>query len=639
MKTKLTVSLVLVVLLTALLGSVMASITGGIAAVNAKKQIIYYDFATQEKKNLLDGIPGAFCDGQFAIDNGRTVLIWQQAGKFFIRKLPNGIPVELLGQIQDARKIAVSSQGTHNLKGIKISFEFTKAGTSWVQVPPTDNLYRSWVGGRRERMPYADWPMFIKLHDTCNAIHISNVDVNVVHADSIMSASAAILRHRISDAFACGNLVEYPPTLQFKTDRASYGADQEPPVSMMRGSGYLLDPFNYFSAYGPSGMLKLTIDDSFPRFSIKREAFLGRWSLNPTNEKNQLFAYVLKTKAGCKIGILGRNEVPLANLGHIRGNDLKRKPGIYEIQGALDECQGVFWKPDGSLTVLSKNRLFSLSGEEISAGIEASGIANPPDRRGPPVPIANVFSIKPTLVANGIEGYDIWWVSNDAFIFRGADGGLYTWEKGETELILKSVPAEFSYCNPTADMNAQTLATASDPNGQTVEMKGEEFSSGGGTAEMDGEEFCIAGSAGIYTAIIIEKSSAKGRFVASALYIKVAGFHKQEDLEYALLKPDEIHPWQIVDPKAFAYTKGAPEQKKGKLQGFIRIQLNQPISLRRGNSCSALELTGSTAEKKAGSRVYTNTNKMKYDVQNWNDSSKLRIASRISSGEKTTSLK
>lgn len=81
-------------------------------------------------------------------------------------------------------------------------------------------------------------------------------------------------------------------------------------------------------------------------------------------------------------------------------------------QVSLGICEGLAWKWDGTLTYLSEGNLYSLDGK---------------------------------LIAKDLNATKVIWVDSSRFIFRTVSGLLELWDNGKIELLLNSVPAEFSY--------------------------------------------------------------------------------------------------------------------------------------------------------------------------------------------------
>jgi len=589
---------------------------GGIV-YKENREILYYDFFTKKTTNLLDGLKGAFCDGQFAISDNGAILIWVQQGKCFKRDLPKGEAHEVLGDFSAKRKLAISSQGVHNTNNVKISFEYAKPGMAWTEVPRDSDMFMLWVREGSGRAPYANWPMYVKMPDTCRAIQVSDL---------------MALNNRVSDAIACGNVAEFPPTMQFKTNYESYGTRQEPPVSMTIKPRMILSPLEKQISYGPLGILTLTMEDAFLRFSIKREAFFGCWSKNPVNDDNQFFACIYKTPFGWgPIEIRGKCEA--SGLGHLRGADFKKKPGIYEIEMLTKaECKGLSWKPDGSITILVGKKLFCFDGESIRKGMENSGTANHPDKKiKSHLPIGTVFSIKPELVADEIDGDSVWWVSDNAFIFRGSDGGLYHWKNKETKLVRESVPLEFFHCNPYSDdPNAQTLVTTAD-----TEKKEGCVPLGNDSCSIKMNEETVLRLSGISVVWTAEKNPrAQGGY---DYYIKVLNLDTQSNFEYSLLKPGDLAPSSMKDPTVYKYEKEFPGQKRRSLKGFLKIEPMQTVIARVDNYRSAIQMTWRKTEKARNAAGFAETDEMQFDIKSWKDvTSNAQTASKISPEKKTT---
>lgn len=86
---------------------------------------------------------------------------------------------------------------------------------------------------------------------------------------------------------------------------------------------------------------------------------------------------------------------------------------VQEIPYQLGQCNGLAWRPDGTLTCLFGSNVYVINGPAVVQGISATKFC---------------------------------WVSNDTLVFRHPAGALYGWKGGKTEKLLDSVPEEFSYC-------------------------------------------------------------------------------------------------------------------------------------------------------------------------------------------------
>ena len=132
----------------------------------------------------------------------------------------------------------------------------------------------------------------------------------------------------------------------------------------------------------------------------------------------------------------------------------QKKPREWEILLSLPSCEGLFWKPDGSLTIESEGNLYSIDASQIEKGINNSsvkklnlrgfGLGNSVGFR----PVNNVFLAQPKLVAQGINSTCIHWVTDDAFLFLDKDAAVYLWSHDKKEKALNSlILSQFYYCS------------------------------------------------------------------------------------------------------------------------------------------------------------------------------------------------
>ncbi len=82
------------------------------------------------------------------------------------------------------------------------------------------------------------------------------------------------------------------------------------------------------------------------------------------------------------------------------------------ISVSLNSCQGLAFKPDGTITYESEGKIYSEDGK---------------------------------VLAEGIKVTRFYWTSEDTLLFRTPEGTLCAWKAGKTEKLLNSIPEEFSY--------------------------------------------------------------------------------------------------------------------------------------------------------------------------------------------------
>lgn len=200
----------------------------------------------------------------------------------------------------------------------------------------------------------------------------------------------------------------------------SFGHGEEEPMGLWvhRGldGGELPHEFGYIDSYNPgpiktvpteemirkSEYLKATgaRDARFPAWSNQLKNIAGRDPRYLPIVGGPLVAFIYHQQSINKWGpiIIYRAD----DFGNLR-----------EIPVSLDNCKGLAWKPDDTLTYATGETVCSVDGR---------------------------------VLANGVNLTKYFWVSDDTFIFRSPDGNLYSWESGRTEKLLDSIPEEFTYC-------------------------------------------------------------------------------------------------------------------------------------------------------------------------------------------------
>jgi len=321
----------------------------------------------------------------------------------------------------------------------------------------------------------------------------------------------------------------------------------------------------YTTVPNVSPLTTITVQDACKWFSQKRNAYLADWS-----KDSQMLAVIYQTAYGW-----GPIEIQDVN----KARD-KNKPGVYEIALQLESCDCLAWKPDGSLTYLSKGEVWLLDGQQIRQGITNSSTASDPKPGcATPVAVNNVFSVAPEKIAYGINAKRIHWVSDTAFIFRGEDNGLHLWNNGRTEQLLPVVPENFFYCktSPIEETAGAKIASASfspAPNAYVLET----------TSGKDrAPEATIDGVKGVayfeVGTIKMEWRSGSSNRVSMNVSRK----------EFTLTEESDLG--SIKDPSAYEYKKVTLRQP------FVSVSLNKTIIFRADNAYVAIKPTGLTPSK------------------------------------------
>lgn len=371
--------------------ALMAEIPGGIIALTGNKTFLYYDFTTKQADPPLYDLRKIQVNGPFAVSRDGKTFLWMEDGKFFVRSADDSRNKV----INDVRSKTAGKHKTRIPAPKSNPFEAPQNVTHLGLSTNGKKFYYEYLRQESANIIVGGQPV-------PSPIFVNN---RIISAEISGGTDYAQICIRLYDVY--GNAAEY-----------------------LGGSTR--------DYYGPN--LTVPVAGVVSRFAQRRDAHFGVWS-NDKDSDDQLFAFIYRTANGW-----GPIE--------IRGKYADGKPGIYEIMLLLlKDCQGLAWKPDGSLTLLVAGKVFSFSGQEIKKGIENSGIAPNPNpnfggivrREKSFVPVRNVFTIKPEFVADGI-GAPFYWVANDVFIFRNENNALCCWDKGNITKLLPKAPERFFYC-------------------------------------------------------------------------------------------------------------------------------------------------------------------------------------------------
>ncbi len=327
-------------------------------------------------------------------------------------------------------------------EGIYFNFEFAEKGRFWVQTDPgtpmMERVYDSRAGRTKLVPAYKSYPKYEeRTGQEYNAIAI------IRPGDMITN-----------DQY--GNSAFYPPSFPFRGTTEIYkkvGID-------MRAARIVEGPL--IASIGlpriRSSLEAASLEEAHRKFSIKRDARFLTWQkANSWQLDYRLVALIYQTENGWG-PIEIRDAEPYSCLSRsgtveIPESESGSKPGIWEIPVSLNDCRSLAWKPDGSLTYLSNGKVFSISGNRILEGIKESGVKHIGSYNGKfadfRIPMRNVFEIEPELVAYGIDGDRLHWVTNDTFLFRDEEGRLKnicSWHQERIERLCQA-PEEFSYCD------------------------------------------------------------------------------------------------------------------------------------------------------------------------------------------------
>ena len=518
------VTVVLFVLLVLGFTAQAQEIPGGIVYSDGKNAI-YYDYKSGETKNLTADLRAPPIRATAASEDG-LVLTWLQDNKLLARKLPDGKPYVLETKrfspvAENVRTLTLSPEGS------VISWESTEKEKSWI--------LEEAAKARVKPGDYNPWPKYVTKIEEYNALTALNSDTTWT--------------------WRCGNAVSYPPTLPIRTTYEASGIPKDPRVV----EGPLLQ---YVTPPDVCPGISIPVKTASEMFGIKRDAHLIAWRKVSDWKTNQFYALAYRTEKGWTTIEIRNSQFVDYRPGS------KDKPGVWEIPISLSDLTCLAWKPDGSLTYLSDGKIFAISADQIQKGIADSkiGIDKRVFSRGtdkspttilPAVPVNNVLRVKTEVVAEGINGDRLHWVTDDTFLFRRKDYSqrdICSWKGGKVEIICPA-PAEFSYCDRA-------------PFGITGPLAGKDKSELGNGAFKKDYYLSIGG-------IRIHWDG------QTSDYVRI--WIGEEDGEYALTPTTKIE--DLSDPSKYTYRKAKTDGKPPS----VTIKLDQILLLRSGNKYVAIK--------------------------------------------------
>ena len=243
-------------------------------------------------------------------------------------------------------------------------------------------------------------------------------------------------------------------------------------------------------------------------------------------------------------------------------NRIRRK----KIKLVLRSCEGLAWRPYAYgtteiITWLSGGKVYSENGE---------------------------------VIARGIRGSNLSWITNDSFIFRGTDGTLYFWKQRKIKKLMKFVPEQFSYCSrPSLAVDVVTAGKESKGKDRVRLVRGNEFHIGT-----------------IKTGVMMR--------TVESIYIKT-GINDldpygspQKQLEFAF--PNEKDIKDIEDPSQYDYKTIFLKMWRGGLPPCITVPLNQIVLLKDGNRYAAIKPVKLEPHKRKGKPVYQESSLKKVTI-------------------------
>lgn len=212
---------------------------------------------------------------------------------------------------------------------------------------------------------------------------------------------------------------------------------------------------------------------------------------------------------------------------------------IEEKNISLSACEGLAWRLDGTISYLSAGTLYSEDGKVIAKGIEGTGLT---------------------------------WISEDSFIFRGKGGNLYiwsqAWDQGSLKKLSVSVPEVFSYC----------FQSPFDPDKKVArKVKNGEEKEAAGQGKFDSSGF-VVGS--------IKMRCTYYRSEGEKVSVNVGRFDPEQDqLEYAFATESDIT--GIEDPSKYQYKKILVEMSGGRT--FVSVPFNKILLVKLEDKYAAIK--------------------------------------------------
>jgi len=477
--------------------SAMQSFAGGIAYSDGKN-VFWYDFEgsySDKHVNLTEHVTDIAVDKQaFAVSESGQTLVWLQGYKFWSMDLPKGTPrpfqMELSGAPKGARVSVSGYQDTLWQRAVrniaispdesKVMFESVHNGLAWTYermltdpIPlqkARNSSYRPASDPLNPMLPY-----YVKKPASCIGIFAMSKDYNQCDAPG-------------NDPYAprYGNVCEWPPAQWFRLDMNAQGrtgtmegesGDSEGRIYPRRG----VAKSAFFPAFQSPGLWQ----------KQKMMAFIfrlpnGQWGPielrtvdSPTFERGyDNDPDVILDRGTC--GLISQEFMRLypksyRSPGHSATNfpveskeyqlDARYyQPRHWEIQiTAMQSCNGIAWTPEGNLTILDDSgNLYKISAQEIQRVQYQSKITKVPNNLEKDsfflYPSNNVIRATPELIGSGVYGSNVFWISEQEFIFLGKDNCVYRYSKAEKQKVVGPLPGKFFYCqtSPLKSANAAT---------------------------------------------------------------------------------------------------------------------------------------------------------------------------------------
>ncbi len=387
-------------------------ISGGIVCTDGKNAV-YYDFQTRQTITLVRGA------GQAAIDPWGTTIVYTTGRNQFAQMIPpDGNPFLLQG-LKDheweyeytiwARKLFKekpypSQENVSNLaisppsgQPFFVAFEYQRKGRKWVgPLSLNDEVYNRDVPEEtkaKDEERRKDLSRYYPEYgDKGPRYAIEWVDMTTV---DVFMLEKTLQGDLLNWCFGEEEELPFGPFIQRELPKKGIEIRCERTFSHNK---YVYGGKEYTKA-GFIQMIKEKLARGVHNARYPIWSPVLTWVPGVNSDEWPSIAYIFHTLKDDKWGPI--------RIGHMDTVDQAR-----EIPVSLNNCQGLAFKPDGTITYESEGKIYSEDGKVLVEGIKVTRF---------------------------------YWASEDTLLFRTPEGALCVWKAGKTEKLLNSIPEEFSY--------------------------------------------------------------------------------------------------------------------------------------------------------------------------------------------------
>jgi hypothetical protein len=425
------------------------TVPGGIVYCDAGS-ITYHDFATGQKTHLQVELPGFQPNGSWAISEDMRWLCWFSGGKCFLRNLA----------LQDASAVAVKDFRITSVDTYAFSLEADHINNPTIS--PGDDTPQIAYASQMPCMSFLRANLgneeIALLNSSSKAALSQNPVLRQLYFKRVPNTFNGVVRISVktAEAVCYGNTAAWLPSV-FPCSLIAEIGRGEKSIGCMPG-WFTLDPD------GEHEIIRGVPGTQIPANAlVRRDAYFPAWQKASSFQNNEgMLALVYKTPKGW--GPIEIRQCQASRFGNV-ALDRRSMPRFWQLLVSLNTCTGLAWRPDGSLSYVSADKVFVIPNTQMESGIKDSKVVTvemrypPAERVGGmnfPMPatgdsctkaVNNAFTVRPTCFAQGIKGDKLYWVSDDTLLFRGNDKVLYSCTNGIIRTVLKDIPpGEFFYC-------------------------------------------------------------------------------------------------------------------------------------------------------------------------------------------------